>query len=171
MDDNFIPFNGERELGQNQYASRFIDGRLDSANLGAGLRFSGDPSDYHFVRIHKDDHAEFHRRVKHYMKLTSEGRRDEADAYARKVTKRFRLRDVVPHEFFAEFRNTRAATMLDVEVEQVYGLGDDEVWKSWPGPEKNVLNWWKLVDGRCVGWNENPARGWSFPVHGRKAKP
>ena len=80
------------------------------------------------------------------------------------------LRDVLPQEFFREFSDTRAATMLDVEIEAEYGLGDDEVWKSWPGPEKNVLNWWKLVDGRCVGWNENPSRGWSFPVYGRKVK-
>ncbi len=81
-----------------------------------------------------------------------------------------KLRDVLPRDFFLEFLDTRAATMLDVEVEQEYGLGDGQTRASWPGREKNVLNWWKLVDGRCVGWNENPARGWSFPVWGRKAK-
>lgn len=80
------------------------------------------------------------------------------------------LRDVLPSEFFKEFANTRAATMLDVEIESEYGLGEGEVWASWPGREKNVMNWWKLVDGRCVGWNENVSRGWSFPVFGKKAR-
>jgi hypothetical protein len=47
---------------QAQYASRYIDGRLDYPNLGKGLRFEGDPSDYHDVRIHKADVEEFVRR-------------------------------------------------------------------------------------------------------------
>lgn len=81
-----------------------------------------------------------------------------------------KLRDVLPREFFQEFMTTRAAKMLDVEIEQEYGLMGDQTWKSWPGPEKNVLNWWKLADGRSVGWNENISRGWSFPVFGRKSK-
>ena len=82
-----------------------------------------------------------------------------------------KLRDVLPRDFFLEFSNTRAATMLDVEVETEHSLGNDSVpYQRWPGKEKNVMHWWKLVDGRCVGWNENPARGWSFPVWGRKAK-
>ncbi len=83
------------------------------------------------------------------------------------------LRDVLPQEFFQSFMDTRAATMLDVEVERVYSVGADDwetSWKSWPGPHKNVLNWWKLVDGRCVGWNENPSIGWYFPVYGKKTK-
>ena len=81
-----------------------------------------------------------------------------------------KLRDALPREFFQSYMDTRAARMLDVEIEQEYGLGDDQTWKRWPGKDKNVMTWWKLVDGRSVGWNENPGRGWSFPVHGRKAK-
>jgi len=82
------------------------------------------------------------------------------------------LRDFVPHEFFAEFMDTRAATMLDVEVEEEHSLIDfcEDKWVSWPGTHKNVYNWVKLVDGRCVGWNESPSRGWSFPVFGKKTK-
>lgn len=79
------------------------------------------------------------------------------------------LRDVLPREFFQEFMNTRAATMLDVEVAEEISHSNNNM-KRWPGIEKNVLNWWKLADGRCVGWNENVSRGWSFPVYGRKAK-
>jgi hypothetical protein len=79
--DEFVVFNETRSLGQNQYASRYIDGRHDYPNLGIGLRFFGDVSDYHFVKVHKDDLEEFHKRVKHYQILSREGRRDEADAY------------------------------------------------------------------------------------------
>ncbi len=35
---------------------------------------------------------------------------------------------------------------------------------GWPGRHKNVVKWWILEDGRGVGWNENMAVGWSFPV-------
>ncbi len=77
------------------------------------------------------------------------------------------LRDVVPMEFFQSYMNTRAATMLDCKV-----VKSNESWNSapWPGSQQNVHNWWTLEDGRCVGWNESPSHGWSFPVHGKKTK-
>jgi len=34
----------------------------------------------------------------------------------------------------------------------------------WIGPQRNVHFWVVLENGYAVGWNENPARGWSFPV-------
>lgn len=70
------------------------------------------------------------------------------------------LRNVVPKEFFVEFMDTPAARLLDVEVTSEV----DGTVRRWPGPHKNVLTWWRLADGRCVGWNENPSRDWSFPV-------
>jgi len=58
---------------QTQYASRYVNGFLgEYPNLGEGLRFDGDPSDYHSLAIHKDDVDEFVRRVKDYKK--SQGR-------------------------------------------------------------------------------------------------
>lgn len=51
---------------QCQYASRYVDGRHGSPNLGEGLRFKGDPADYHFLMIHKDDVDEFVRRYHAY---------------------------------------------------------------------------------------------------------
>ena len=65
---DYVEFNGDRALGQNQYASRYVDGRLDYPNLGEGLRWKvvGDTSNYHFIKIHKDDYEEFHRRVREY---------------------------------------------------------------------------------------------------------
>jgi len=70
-DNGFVNF-GEIAHGifdqQTQYASRYIDGVIPGyPNLGEGLRFKGDPSDYHFVKIHKDDIEEFVRRRKDYL--------------------------------------------------------------------------------------------------------
>jgi hypothetical protein len=48
---------------QTQYASYYISGKIRGyANLGDGLRFSGRYTDYHTVKIHKDDIEEFIRR-------------------------------------------------------------------------------------------------------------
>jgi hypothetical protein len=55
---------------QCQYASRMIDGRHGSPCLGEGLRFQDrtggpvDVSDYHDIRIHRDDVERFVERVK-----------------------------------------------------------------------------------------------------------
>ena len=64
QDENgYVPFNKDRRLGQNQYASRYADGRHGSPDLGRGMDWDGDTSNYHFLRIHKSDLVEFHRRV------------------------------------------------------------------------------------------------------------
>lgn len=49
---------------QSQYASHYIDGRHGSPNCGAGLRWKGDPTDYHNVRIHPADVDDFVMRVR-----------------------------------------------------------------------------------------------------------
>jgi len=78
------------------------------------------------------------------------------------------LKDVLPHEFLrGEYHTSRAYKLKDVEV-----LAEHEGYLvRWPGREKNVHFWWTLKDGRRVGWNESPARGWSFPVLGRTMTP
>lgn len=53
---------------QSQYASYYVDGRHGSPNLGKGLRFKGNPSDYHSLSIHKDDVMVFVKRVMKYWK-------------------------------------------------------------------------------------------------------
>jgi len=68
------------------------------------------------------------------------------------------LRQHVPYEFFQEYMDTRAAKYLDAEVSMVMRS------TRWPGPHKNVHVWWRLDNGYAVAWNENPSRGWSFPV-------
>lgn len=52
---------------QSQYASRYVDGKIEGyPNLGNDLRFQGSSSDYHELKIHKDDIEEFIRRVREY---------------------------------------------------------------------------------------------------------
>jgi hypothetical protein len=67
-----------------------------------------------------------------------------------------KLRDVLPHEALSEDSVRRH---LDTEVIESVGTG-----YTWPGSQKNVCHWWKLSSGHAVAWNENPSRGWSFPV-------
>ena len=80
-------------------------------------------------------------------------------------TEKKTLKDVMPREFCGvEYLNTRAYAMKDREVIKEYlNFGEGE-WKPWPGTAKNVHFWVVLASGHAVGWNENPARGWSFPV-------
>lgn len=60
--DEFVSFGdvARGQLDQQcQYASRWVGGRHGWPDLSAGLRFDGDPVDYHSLRIHRDDVAEF----------------------------------------------------------------------------------------------------------------
>ena len=58
--DGFVPFNKFRELGQNQYVSRYASDQ----HIGKGLRWKNLGSgNYHDLMIHIDDLATFHERV------------------------------------------------------------------------------------------------------------
>ena len=67
------------------------------------------------------------------------------------------LAECLPHQFVTDFSDTRAYKLRDVEVVSEHCGG-------WIGAEKNVSYWFTLASGHAVGFNENPARGWSFPV-------
>jgi hypothetical protein len=73
------------------------------------------------------------------------------------------LAEAMPHEFAEQFGESDAYKHRDVTVRVRHSNGEAD-WKPWPGPHKNVHVWVELENGRAVGWNENPARGWSFPV-------
>ena len=64
-------FNDDRGLGQNQYASRYIEGGNGYPSLGDGLRFKGNIHDYHSIYIHVDDYDEFRRRATAYVDAAS----------------------------------------------------------------------------------------------------
>jgi hypothetical protein len=54
---------------QSQYASRYVDWKIEwYPNLGEWLKFTWNSSDYHSLKIHKDDIIEFVNRVKSYNK-------------------------------------------------------------------------------------------------------
>ncbi len=76
------------------------------------------------------------------------------------------LKKVMPYEFDScSYDDTRAYKMKDVLVgEEHCSLFDQDEYQPWPGTHKNVYFWVELENGYSVGWNENPARGWSFPV-------
>lgn len=74
------------------------------------------------------------------------------------------LKDALPYEFMrGEYDDTPAYEMQDVRVTAVH---DTDEWNSpeWPGKHKHIVVWFELENGYAVGWNENPSRGWSFPV-------
>lgn len=73
------------------------------------------------------------------------------------------LRDWLPIEALGgEYVRDAFRKHLDVEIiEEMKSYMPNQ---SWPGRHKNVLAWVKLANGRAVGWNENDAIGWSFPV-------
>lgn len=57
---------------QTQYAARYIRGRGTEPGFGQGLRFEGDPADYHDVYVHKDDLEEFVTRVTEHLVRTGQ---------------------------------------------------------------------------------------------------
>ena len=67
-DTDFVSFGdvARGRIGQQcQYAVRYLEDR----DLSIGIRWTGDPADYHFVKIHKDDVELFVQRVqKHRSK-------------------------------------------------------------------------------------------------------
>lgn len=72
------------------------------------------------------------------------------------------LRDVLPPDFLLEYSDTPTAKLLDVEVTKECDA--TKPGERWPGKHKHVFAWWILANGKAVGWNENPGRGWSFPI-------
>lgn len=76
---------------------------------------------------------------------------------------RLTLRDVMPHEFIGgEYDHCVARRFSEVEVIKECDATNRA--ERWPGTHKNVYFWVKLANGKSVGWNENPVRGWSFSV-------
>lgn len=74
------------------------------------------------------------------------------------------LLESTPREFSLEYTDTLAYRYKDVEVKSEHYSHIN----PWQGPHKNVHVWWELANGKIVGWNENPSRGWSFPVMNSK---
>lgn len=73
------------------------------------------------------------------------------------------LSQVMPMEFSAgDYADVPARRYADIPVVREYDASRQG--ERWPGKHKNVYFWVTLSNGYAVGWNENPSRGWSFPV-------
>lgn len=71
------------------------------------------------------------------------------------------LEKCLPVEFVGcEYQNTPAYKLRGVQVVKEHDARSN----PWPGTHKNVTCWFELANGKAVGFNENPGRGWSFPV-------
>jgi hypothetical protein len=71
-----------------------------------------------------------------------------------------RLVDVLPPEFTkGQYEDSPA--MPHVFIDVIAEHRDD---RPWPGNHRYVKVWFVLANGKAVGWNDNPTRGWSFPV-------
>lgn len=77
-----------------------------------------------------------------------------------------KLSDVLPKEFLTDIhKNTIAYKFKDINIIAEHSsMLDYNSYIGWPGKHKNVFFWVELENGYAVGWNENPGRGWSFPV-------
>lgn len=76
------------------------------------------------------------------------------------------LRDWVPTEFLEEFMDTPAAKLLDYELIDKVTLEHKDFFDC-PIDRQHIHNWCKVSNGKktyAVAWNENPSRGWSFPI-------
>lgn len=70
------------------------------------------------------------------------------------------LADAMPKEFMGScYENSASRKFANVRVVSEHMSFD----RRWEGPLKNVHSWVLLENGIAVGWNENPATGWSFP--------
>jgi len=78
------------------------------------------------------------------------------------------LRDWMPREFEQAYMDTRTAEFLDCELVEEIGP-DHRMYNSIPQSiqRKHVYNWCTIFENGkyyAVAWNENPSRGWSFPI-------
>jgi hypothetical protein len=71
-----------------------------------------------------------------------------------------RVCDCLPNEALQDWDCVRSYWENEVTVEHK---------DKWPGPQKYVSYWIEIGNGLAIGWNENPSRGWSFPVIRMKA--
>lgn len=72
------------------------------------------------------------------------------------------LKDVLPYEAISgEYEGSPFLKYLNIKIVEKMDGKDN----PWPGAHKNVMVWWKLANGKAVAWNENPGRGWTFPLY------
>ena len=71
------------------------------------------------------------------------------------------LKEAMPYEY-SQDTDSKAHKFDDIEV--IWKQNVLNHYKKWPGTQKYVYFWVVLANGYAVGWNENPSKGWSFPI-------
>lgn len=83
------------------------------------------------------------------------------------------LKQVLPKEFLeGDYRDTPAYALRDVQViarklatgAPCSSASKNDLFEAWPGSHEHVGYWFILDNGKAVGVNEDPEKGWSFPV-------
>lgn len=77
-----------------------------------------------------------------------------------------KLIDWLPSEFQREYMDTPCARLLDYEV-TVDASYDHLLYFQCPISMKHIYHWCICTNGikkYAVAWNENPSKGWSFPI-------
>lgn len=76
------------------------------------------------------------------------------------------VKQIMPADFLnRRYKKTLAFQLKDeVVLNQHSKMWDQDAFKKWPGRHKYVNFWVELQNGYCIGLNENPNNGWSFPV-------
>lgn len=72
------------------------------------------------------------------------------------------LKDTMPDSFNEDDKAWKYKDINVTKVHCSFSDGYEHVW--WPGTHKNVFYWVELENGYAVGWNENPSKGYSFPI-------
>lgn len=78
-----------------------------------------------------------------------------------KLRGRYLLKQVLPYE---SLQGEYEGQPFMKHINEVVAEKHDVRTKPWVGKHKHVMIWWELENGVAIGWNENPSRGWSFPV-------
>ncbi len=83
------------------------------------------------------------------------------------------LKQVLPKQFAeGRYADAPAYAMRDVKViarklatgAPCSSHGAGALFETWPGPHKHVRYWFVLENRKAVGFDEDPEKGWSFPI-------
>lgn len=68
----------------------------------------------------------------------------------------------VREEVDNEYHEKLSMHLNALVIKKVCGCTEGQ---GWPGTHRNVNVWYVTNSGFFIGFNENPGRGWSYPVY------
>lgn len=74
------------------------------------------------------------------------------------------------HDFIPSYVSVEFADLLEKKGDiKILKIVDGTVYRFPSNNYKFVFKWAILENGSVIGWNENPSKGWSFPIIGKRA--